>query len=65
MDKWIGVEERLPESDCDVLVWVKDYIYGDCETTWNHYGIAHYNKKYNVWMGDWIEGITQVLYWMS
>lgn len=64
MDKWIDVEEHIPETDDDVLVWQKDYIYGDCDNTWEHFGIAHYAHKYNLWMGDWIEGKTQVLYWM-
>ena len=65
MSEWISVKERLPETDDDVLTYQKDYIYGDCDSTYEHCGVAHYNAKYNVWMGDWIEGRTQVLYWMS
>ena len=64
MNEWISVEECLPKNDDEVLVWQKDYIYGDCDSAWEHYGVAHYNAKYSVWMGDWIEGRTQVLYWM-
>lgn len=63
MDQWIDVEEHIPETDDDVLVWQKDYIYGDCDNTWEHFGIAHYSHEYNLWMGDWIEGKTTVLYW--
>lgn len=63
MSEWISVEERLPGTDCDVLVWVEDYIYGDADVTYDHFGIAHYNFKYKVWMGDWIEGRTIVSYW--
>lgn len=63
MDQWIDVEEHIPETDDDVLVWQKDYIYGDCDNTWEHFGVAHYAHEYNLWMGDWIEGKTTVLYW--
>ncbi len=52
--KWIPVEERLPEKEYNIVLWVTDK---------NHYFVAVHNKEYGFRTGDvYVEG--KVIAWM-
>ena len=52
--RWIPVEERLPEKEYDIVLWV---------TAKNHYFVAVHNKEYGFRTGDvYVEG--KVIAWM-
>lgn len=52
--RWIPVEERLPEKEYDIVLWVTDK---------NHYFVAVHNKEYGFRTGDvYVEG--KVIAWM-
>lgn len=59
--EWISVEERLPETDDEVLVWYEYLRYADLQYV-RSYGLARYTDT-NIWScesGTWVK----VLYWM-
>jgi hypothetical protein len=65
MDEWISVNERLPESYKNVLVWYGYFRYGNYNAEYHTYGIAFYVKKRNGWFGDASNCSNfKVEYWM-
>ena len=63
VDRWISVDDRLPESEKEVLVWYK--------YTWDA-GFTSYGFGINVWHSNtkqWRDGCllkgVEVLYWQS
>lgn len=65
MNKWISIEERLPENDEEVLVWYEYLRYDDLKHL-EQTGIARYNTTYNQFVfKDYTEcSAAKVLYWM-
>ena len=52
MNKWINVEYRLPSDDEEVLCWYEYCIYGECNRTYQTYGIGYYSSHQNFWGGE-------------
>lgn len=64
MNEWISVEERLPESGEEVLIWYSYFRYGDYNAYYQTYGLAHYIEEYKGWYGQDASGTDfKVLYW--
>ena len=61
VDRWISVEDRLPEDDGDCLVWYRcDTVFGKSES----WGIAHCSRC--DWYTKHLDGDNiEVLYWQS
>lgn len=61
VDRWISVEDRLPEDDGDCLVWYRcDTVFGKSES----WGIAHCSRC--DWYTKHLDGDNiVVLYWQS
>jgi len=57
MDKWISVEDRLPEFEQSVYVYYADYINGH-PLGIPRYDIATYGGSIAVW------GRAQITHWM-
>ena len=63
-DKWISVEDRVPESMVDVLCWYEYFRFGDYNRMYQTYGIGHYFRD-GFWGGEVSNGQrTKVLAWM-
>lgn len=62
--EWFDVNERLPETDEEVLVWYEYFRYGDFNCMWQTYGVACYYAKHERWIGEDLNGSqVKVLYW--
>ena len=62
--RWFDVNERLPETDEEVLVWYEYFRYGKYNCMWKTYGIACYFAKHERWIGEDLNGSqVKVLYW--
>lgn len=65
MDKWISVEDRLPEDDSYVLCWYEYFRYGDYNCMYQTYGIGRYSFWFKMWCGEVSEGHKcRVIAWM-
>lgn len=64
--RWIPVEDALPDSKEDVLVWFEYFRYGEYNCLCQTYGIGNYNKNYDGWMVNHETGWDQlrVIAWM-
>ena len=60
--RWFDVNERLPETNEEVLVWYEFFVYEDCTKPSHTYGIAYYDVKYRRWI-DKTGTRREVLYW--
>ena len=61
VDRWISVDDRLPEYDKIVLVWYSyDGIWGETAG----YGISWYHGKWNINELNQTGDNLEVLYWM-
>lgn len=60
IDRWISVEDRLPDATYDCLVWYScDTAFGKCKS----WGIAHCSRC--DWYTKHLDGDNiEVLYWM-
>ena len=64
VDRWIGVDERLPDNDNEVLVWYEYFRYGEYNCMYQTYGLARYVQRYDMWSGEDLNGTAvKVLYW--
>lgn len=66
VNRWISVEDSLPDSKEDVLVWFEYFRYGEYNCLYQTYGIGNYNKNYDGWMVNHETGWDQlrVIAWM-
>ena len=66
MGDWIFVEDKLPESTDEVLVWFEYFRYGEYNGLYQTWGIGEYFKQYNSWMIDHSTGWRdlRVIAWM-
>ena len=61
-NKWVSVEERLPENYTDVLCWYEYFRYGDYNRMYQTYGIGYCIN--GQWGGEVSNGTKcKVLYW--
>ena len=63
MTEWISVEERLPETDDEVLVWYKYLRYSDLKNVMA-YGLARFTDTKMWFFEDGTESRRKVFYWM-
>lgn len=66
VNRMIPVEDALPDSKEDVLVWFEYFRYGEYNCLYQTYGIGNYNKNYDSWMVNHETGWKQfrVIAWM-
>lgn len=62
--EWFDVNERLPETDEEVLVWYEYYRYGKYNRMWQTYGLSQYIKQTEMWSSAGLGMKVKVLYWM-
>ncbi len=61
VDRWISVDDRLPESEKEVLVWYR-YTWDTASTSYG-FGINVWNSNVKQWReGCLLKGV-EVLYW--
>ena len=63
MNEWISVEERLPETDDEVLVWYEYFRYGKYNRMYQTYGLSQYIKQTDMWLSGGLGTKVKVLYW--
>ena len=49
---WISVDERLPETNDNVLCWYEYYRFGEYNGMYQTYGIGNYYKSMDFWGGE-------------
>lgn len=66
VNRWIPVEDALPDSTEDVLVWFEYFRYGEYDCLYQTYGIGNYSKNYDDWIVNHETGWDQlrVIAWM-
>lgn len=66
VNRWISVEDALPDSTEDVLVWFEYFRYGEYDCLYQTYGIGNYSKNYDDWIVNHETGWDQlrVIAWM-
>ena len=50
VNRWIPVDDALPESSEDVLVWFEYFRYGEYNCMYQTYNIGNYFAKHDSWM---------------
>lgn len=50
VNRWISVEDALPKSSEDVLVWFEYFRYGEYNCMYQTYNIGNYFAKHDSWM---------------
>lgn len=63
VNRWISVEDRLPESRKEVLVWYR-YTWGDGSTSYG-FGINRWYSNAKQWRDGCLLKGVEVLYWQS
>lgn len=62
VDRWISVDDKLPDSDITVLVWyTADSLFG----RFGDYGVTHYRKSSGWSKASLIGDDQAIFYWMS
>ena len=61
--RWFDVNERLPETEKEFLVWYEYYRYGEANCMYQTYGIAKYLPQKKLWSGDVFGAAVKVLFW--
>lgn len=59
--KWIGVDDRLPEENTDVLIYRGGFI-GDLMNVYTYKGHNEWEDEYGYWSRTEDEGITHWMY---
>lgn len=61
VNQWISVDDRLPESEKEVLVWYK-YTWDDASTSYG-FGISWWYSNAKQWRDGCLLKGVEVLYW--
>lgn len=61
VNRWISVEDRLPESRKEVLVWYR-YTWGNGSTSYG-FGISWWHSNAKQWRDGCLLKGVEVLYW--
>lgn len=62
--EWISVDEHLPETDDEVLVWYEYFRHGRYNRMVQTYGLSQYIPQTKVWLTCTLGTNAKVLYWM-